>query len=466
MARKKIREYDAKRLFWKHFSAMWKGPGAPLAASQVANRSLSISSSTNFRELKLAHPWLGTTKLVVKPDILIGQRGKHDLVKLNCTIAEAEQFVDVRLNQSITVHGTSGPVTHFLLEPFIPHTTEYYVSIVPARLCNVIHFSAYGGVEIEENWSKVLELEIPVSDDIESANMSHFKDQVIARGNISDFDAERVLEFVRTLYRMFMQLDFAMIEINPFVFTNSEDQAELIPLDFVSELDDTAFFKNRNKWVDGIEFPQPFGAVLSPEEKFVQSLDAKTGASLKLTILKPTGRIWNLVAGGGASVIFADTVCDFGFAHELANYGEYSGAPNEEETYQYAKTVIDLATRRPDTHSRALLIGGGIANFTDVAKTFKGIIHALREFAEQLVKAHVKIYVRRAGPNYEVGLKLMRQLGHELGVPIEVYGPETQMTFIVAQALKDLQEDGSISKDGSSSSASSSYIPAKRSRDE
>src|SRR3989338_1991972 len=235
---------------------------------------------------------------------------------------------------------------------------------------------------------------------------------------------------------MFMELDFAMIEINPFVFTTAADEplTELVPLDFVSELDDTAFFKNRNKWVDGIEFPQPFGAILSPEEKFVHSLDSKTGASLKLTILKPTGRIWNLVAGGGASVIFADTVCDFGFAHELANYGEYSGAPNEEETYQYAKTVIDLATRRPDAHSRALLIGGGIANFTDVAKTFKGIIHALREYAHQLVKARVKIYVRRAGPNFEVGLKLMRQLGAELGVPIEVYGPETQMTFIVARA--------------------------------
>src|SRR3989338_391886 len=360
MARKKIREYDAKRLFWKHFSSMWKGAGGPLALSSVADRSLAVCSSTNFRELKHEHPWLNTTKLVVKPDILIGQRGKHDLVKLNCTIAEAEQFVDSRLNQTITVHWTSGPVTHFLLEPFIPHAAEYYVSIVPSRLSNTIHFSAYGGVEVEENWGKMKEVELVVAERIEEADLSSFKAQVLERGGVSEGQAERVVEFVRTLYRMFMELDFAMIEINPFVFPTAADESltELVPLDFVSELDDTAFFKNRNKWVDGIEFPQPFGAILSSEEKFVQALDAKTGASLKLTILKHTGRIWNLVAGGGASVIFADTVCDFGFAHELANYGEYSGAPNEEETYQYAKTVIDLATRRPDAHSRALLIGG------------------------------------------------------------------------------------------------------------
>jgi hypothetical protein len=51
--------------------------------------------------------------------------------------------------------------------------------------------------------------------------------------------------------------------------------------------------------------------------------------------------------------------------------GSFSGNPNEEETYHYAKTILQLATRNPDGRNRVLLIGGGIANFTDVAKTFK-----------------------------------------------------------------------------------------------
>ena len=46
--------------------------------------------------------------------------------------------------------------------------------------------------------------------------------------------------------------------------------------------------------------------------------------------------------------------------------------------------------------------GGGIANFTDVAKTFKGIVHAIKEYKQKLIECKVQIYVRRAGPNYKV----------------------------------------------------------------
>ena len=45
-----------------------------------------------------------------------------------------------------------------------------------------------------------------------------------------------------------------------------------------------------------------------------------------------------------------------------------------QETYAYAKTLLDVATSNADGRTRALLVGGGIANFTDVAATFKGII--------------------------------------------------------------------------------------------
>ncbi|KAJ6762518.1 ATP-CITRATE SYNTHASE [Salix purpurea] len=77
-------------------------------------------------------------------------------------------------------------------------------------------------------------------------------------------------------------------------------------------------------------------------------------------------------------------VGDLGYASELGNYAEYSGAPNEEEVLQYARIVIDCATADPDGRKRALLIEGGIANFTDVAATFNGIIRALREKESKL----------------------------------------------------------------------------------
>lgn len=76
---------------------------------------------------------------------------------------------------------------------------------------------------------------------------------------------------------------------------------------------------------------------------YIQKLDASTGASLKLTVLNANARIWTMVAGGGASVVYADAIAAAGFAHELANYGEYSGAPSEGQTYEYAKTIRESA---------------------------------------------------------------------------------------------------------------------------
>lgn len=98
--------------------------------------------------------------------------------------------------------------------------------------------------------------------------------------------------------------------------------------------------------------------------------------------------------------------------------------------------AVDLITRgKPHPEGKILIIGGGIANFTNVAATFKGIIRALQEYKTPLINHQVRIYVRRGGPNYQEGLKAMRLLGESLGVPIKVYGPETHITEIVPLAL-------------------------------
>ena len=135
-------------------------------------------------------------------------------------------------------------------------------------------------------------------------------------------------------------------------------------------------------------------------------------------------------------MIYADTVTDLGFTDELADYGEYSGDPSEEFTYQYAATIMDLMTRgEVNPKGKVLIIGGGIANFTDVAVTFKGIIRALYRYADLLKQHNVKIYVRRGGPNYQTGLANMKRAGKELGLTMEVYGAEMHMTRVVSVAL-------------------------------
>jgi len=142
-----------------------------------------------------------------------------------------------------------------------------------------------------------------------------------------------------------------------------------------------------------------------------------------------------MIAGGGASVVYADAIADFGFGNELANYGEYSGAPNENQTFNYAKTILGLMTRVQDPRGKVLIIGGGIANFTDVAATFKGIVSALKMYQEDLRKHNVRIWVRRGGPNYQQGLRTLRECGNAINVPMHIYGPEMHIVSIVPIAL-------------------------------
>jgi len=243
-------------------------------------------------------------------------------------------------------------------------------------------------------------------------------------------DKTLVARFIAALYKQYVTLHFTYLEVNPLVIT----QGKVWVLDLAAKLDATADFVCRNKWGE-VDYPPPFGRAAYPEEAHIAELDAKTGASLKLTILNAAGRIWTMVAGGGASVIYSDTICALGGSTELANYGEYSGAPSEQQTYDYARTILSLMTRQRHPDGKVLIIGGGIANFTNVAATFKGIKQALEEFQSAIREHGIKIFVRRAGPNYQEGLRVMREVGQNLGIPLSVFGPETHMTAIVGMAL-------------------------------
>src|SRR5947209_1343290 len=75
---------------------------------------------------------------------------------------------------------------------------------------------------------------------------------------------------------------------------------------------------------------------------------------------------------------------------------------------------------------------------TNVASTFKGVIRALREFAPQLIEHNVQIWVRRAGPNYQEGLKNIKAAGDELKLQMKVYGPEMGVAEVVPVALSKL----------------------------
>ncbi len=450
MAQKSVSECDAKKILAKILDD-YNGELAVIDAASFCSESdiktknfqtvtkdeikkkllcLAASDSTIYGWLKEAK---NGGKLVAKPDQLFGKRGKNNLFCLGKNLDETAQWTAAKINQQVTLDsGITGILKKFIIEPMVPHDQEYYAAIKSNEHGDTIYLSASGGMDIEENWDTVKSihvapLETPDEDEIESILLDICSWSEIAS----------IKKFVLQLWDAYQQAGFAYLEINPFTVTDKG----VIPLDCVAKVDDTAEFECRSLWcdaVDELEFPPPFGQELSKEELYIKHLDSLSGASLKLKLLNPDGRIWNMVAGGGASVIYADTVADMGAGRELAVYGEYSGDPSRQLTYEYAKTLMDLMTKNPDPQKRPklLLIGGGIANFTDVAKTFTGIIMAMEEFADRLKKVNTYIYVRRGGPNYKAGLKNIKDAGEKLGLPIAVFGPETHMTDIVRMALE------------------------------
>jgi len=434
MAHKAIREADGKRMLARLFEDYSGGK------YKIPDKYVTVGPDTDTGKLPNQHKWLTTEKLVVKPDQLIKRRGKNKLILAGVNYEQAKAWIKEKSKEPIIIYGkfdangkpadkgTVGQFTHFIIEPMVPHkeSDEVYVAIMSTRNGDTIMFHHEGGINVGDVDVNASSLEVPIGSFPISAEI---EEKLLSKVSA---DRKNLLSgFIYALFKFYADLNFTYLEINPLVVTKES----VIPLDLAAKLDDTADFESGEKW-GNIEFPAPFGRTLTKEEAYIEELDSQTGASLKLTILNPEGRVWTMVAGGGASVIFADTITDLGYMGEMANYGEYSGDPSEEFTYLYAKTILDLMTRNKNPKGKFLLIGGGIANFTDVANTFKGIIRALNEYQKKLQDNTVKIYVRRGGPNYQEGLRQMRELGEKLGVPIEVYGPETHMTKIVSIALK------------------------------
>ncbi|KAG5441256.1 ATP-citrate synthase [Clonorchis sinensis] len=438
-----------------------------LSESTISRNPSRVVTDTSILDTD-AFQEFSALPLVAKPDVLLKRRGKLGLVLAGKSLEETKAWLKDRVGTSFQVGRVTGTLSRFLVEPFVPHeqSEEYYICMYTERESNVILFHHEGGVNVGAVDEKAKRFEIPVSTMLSREAASQpvcTPDELLESSLFSDVDdmqRRRILaEFVVDLHRVFDKLHFTFLEINPLVVCGwtacggaKSDNLFVHILDVAAKLDQCAefLFSANSLWSpqgQSLEFPFPFGRIQTPEEAHIAELDARTGASMKLSVLNPNGRIWTMSAGGGASVIYADTVCALAEqvkqeqgkgngALDLANYGEYSGAPSEGQTYEYAKTILALMTRgNPHPDGKILLIGGGIANFTNVAATFKGIMRALMEFKSELQRHNVRVFVRRAGPNYQEGLRIMRELGLTLEIPIHVFGPETHMTAIVSMAF-------------------------------
>jgi succinyl-CoA synthetase beta subunit len=383
MARIKISELAAKKLLHNYLELPYSG----------------TDTSDNLDSSK---------KYVVKVDEGIKKRMKKGLLAVDKTSEEVKNFI-----HELKEKGYS----HIIIEDLVSHDSseEKYLSLERVRDGFQVFYSTTGGIDIEESGSA--------------------KQSIIHTENETEETAviEKELGvpqlFISQIMGVMNKYHMSFLEINPLIVKNGQ----VFILDLAVEVDSAGSFFVEGAWSDN-DYRYGDLKTKMDEEKAIELLASKSQASFKFVPLNHNGSIFMLLSGGGASIVLADEVANLGQGKELANYGEYSGNPNEEETYLYTKSLVSYMLKS-SSEKKALIIAGGVANFTDIRKTFTGVIKAIEEKSDELRAQRIKVYVRRGGPNQEEGLSLIKNFLVEKEILGSVNGPEIILTEIVRQAI-------------------------------
>ncbi len=392
-----------------------EGPGMGLMKKWgiMTPNYVVVSSLEEFSKLADANDWLRTSKLVAKAHEALGSRFKLGLVKVGLDLAGTKAALKEMLGREVG----NIKISQVIVSEMIPHKDEYYMAVKSTREGAEILVAKCGGIEVESNWDRVKKLPVEVGE-IPPPNALA---QLVKEAGFSDPMAKRVADFAKQLFSCFDNEDAQYLEVNPVVAR--EGDGELVALDAVTLLDADAKFRHPD-WT--FPFAAEFGRAYSKDELEVMAVDSKIKGSVKFIEI-PGGDTAMLPAGGGASVYYSDAVVARG--GKLANYAEYSGDPADWAVEVLTEKVCSLPG------IRNIIVGGAIANFTDVKKTFGGIIAGFRKAKAEGKLKDVKIWVRRGGPREKEGLEAMRALREE-GFDIHVYDRRTPLTDIVDMALQ------------------------------
>ena len=392
MARKKISEFRAKTILYKELGIDYAG----------------VSIDAKNKDWEAACDGLSEKQsYVVKVDQGVKGRKKKGLVLLDRKKTEIVQDI-----KSLSLKGYNC----FLIEEFLPHIDgESYFAIERTGSGNIVSYSPEGGIDIEQN-----------ADSVKKITQEEALLELPEKLSIKK-------EYLEKILKVFDECYFSFLEINPLVVIKSTPYL----LDAAVLVDSAGEFFAQGAWSNN-DIREYTGHEKSEEEIALQELSQNSQASFSFTILNKDGSVWTLLSGGGASIVVADEVTNLGMGKSLANYGEYSGNPNAEETYIYTKNVLSLMLRS-NAPKKVLIIGGGVANFTDIRHTFKGVIQALEEFAEELQKNNVKVFVRRGGPHQEAGLSMMKKFLTDHKLLGQVTDQSMVLTDIVSLALKTIR---------------------------
>ena len=359
-----IHEYQAKGIL-KQF-------GAPIPNGVVI---------LDLKEINDKSKKLNSNNLILKAQIHAGGRGKAGGIKLIDNIKNVTEEAK-KMFDKILITPQTGPagrkVKRLYLEETCDIKKEFYLSCLVDRSSSKIAFisSAEGGMDIEEvaknNPEKIITVKINLSKSINDQDVKKITQPFDLLGK----SEKQASDLIQSIYKLLIEKDANLIEINPLVLTKDGD---LLCLDAKINFDDNALYRHPD--------------ILSLKDVNEEDPIEAEASKHKLAYIKLDGSIGCLVNGAGLAMATMDIIKLHG--KEPANFLDVGGGASKEKVTAAFKIILS------DKNVKGILINifGGILRCDELAK---GMVEAVKE-----IKSHVPLVVRLEGTNFEEGRRIL-----------------------------------------------------------
>jgi succinyl-CoA synthetase beta subunit len=384
----KIHEYQAKELFNKY--------SIPVPAGTVA---------FTIDEAMKAARQLDTEPVVIKAQIHAGGRGKGGGVKLANSLIEAESIAAEILGMTLVTPQT-GPkgklVKKVLVEEGLNIARELYLSILPDReTANiVIMASVAGGMDIEEVAAATPEKIIKVFINPLVGIQPYHCREVAFGLQLAPAAMKLFIPMLANLYKLFVEYDCSLLEINPLVVTTDD---QVIALDAKLDIDSNALYRHKD--------------ILDYRDLDEEDPLEVEASKYKLNYINLSGNVGNMVNGAGLAMATMDIIKKAGA--EPANFLDVGGGANAEMVENGFRIIL------ADANVRAILINifGGILRCDVLAE---GVVQAARKTG-----INVPVVIRMEGTNVDEGRRILADSGLNLITAVDLKDAANKIAEIV-----------------------------------
>ena len=395
----KLYEFEGKRLFAQAGIKVPRGEG-------VASAEQTVGVIEKYGPV------------VVKAQSLWGKRAERGAIH-SC---ENEKELKAAVSSLLGMEMGEETIEKVLVEEKLDIAVEAYVAVTYMGRKPVVIVSRHGGVDVEK-----VSRERPEDVLVEPVHALkgltfEAAEALVRRADFGD-EGERVAGVLLRLYRLFVEDDAVLAEINPLIGT---PDGQWYGADAKVEIDDEALYR-----LGHLHLPNRLSSGRAPTELERLALENDQmdtrGAAGRMFYELPDGNIIVLASGGGTSVEALDDLYLLG--GKPAIFTEYSGNPTGEKV----KGLTKIALRYPGPID-AIWVVGGRANFTDIYETLvNGVMAGIRETKE--FDKSIPIIIRRAGPRDEEAFGALHHLREQEGYNIFLRGMATTIADAARMAV-------------------------------